>query len=245
MRSLFLLLVALLFAGCSCSSNHRTITVGVDATWYPLAFGDLQPYVNGYTEDVLLEVSRYSGLNFEKIPANWDTLLGGLREGKYVAVLTSLPPYMYNKAKYDFSENFLELGPVLVVPVNANHNKLADLEGQLVGVIANDPAGQLIQREAGVIQRNYASIPDLLNGVASGEVAGALLDSLAAASYVRDLYSGILKVASTPLTEAGLHVITLRDKDEPFLRLFNKSLKALRSKDKLEGIQQKWNLLVP
>ncbi len=245
MRRLLFLLLALMLSGCSCSQNRRVVRIGVDPTWSPLQFGELQPYVNGYTEDFLLEVSRYSGLNFEKMAANWDTLYSGLAEGRYEVVLTSLPLYSFNKAKYDFSENFLKLGPVLVVRASASVDTLEQLKGQLIGVLSNDPAAQLLQAQSDLIQRNYSNIPDLLNGLASGEVAGVLLDRLAAASFVRDLYAGSLKIVSAPLTDTGLHAIALRGKESSVLRLLDKSLKNFKSKKKLEPLEKKWNLAPP
>ncbi|HAB99552.1 MAG TPA: hypothetical protein DCE71_07015, partial [Parachlamydiales bacterium] len=107
----------LVFLIGSCSAGKRpTFRIGVDPNWYPLNFEAFQPYVNGFTEDLLLEVSKYAGVDFIKMEANWDSLLDGLHEKEYDAVLTSLPAYQFNQMKYDFSKNFLDLGPVLVIP---------------------------------------------------------------------------------------------------------------------------------
>src|ERR1043166_3717797 len=103
----FLILFILLFTGCSCGGSSRgVLRVGVDPNWYPIDFGSQTVYVNGYTEDLLIEIARYSGIEFEKIPASWDNLMEGLSENKYDAVLSSMHPYVFNTAKYDFSSNF-------------------------------------------------------------------------------------------------------------------------------------------
>ena len=72
-----LLVLALLACGCSCGSDSSRggIRIGVDPLWYPVDFGPQTSYVNGYTEDMLLEMARYSGLRFELITARWDNLL--------------------------------------------------------------------------------------------------------------------------------------------------------------------------
>jgi ABC-type amino acid transport substrate-binding protein len=238
---LVLLLLAFLVSACG-GGRHAVVRIGVDPTWSPLAFDELQPYVNGYTEDLLLEVARYTGMHFEKIPVNWDTLLTGMQEGKYDAVLCSLPPYNFNLAKYDFTENFLNLGPVLVTPANAHYTHLKQLAGEPVGVISGDPAVLVLETYPEVIIRNYNDIPDLLNAVASGEIEAAVLDKLRASNYVRDLYASKLKIASEPMNDVGLHAITRKGASEKFVRQFNHAIESMKKRKTLDDLQKKWSL---
>ena len=238
----FLFFVLAFFSSCSCGNQSRPLRIGIDASWYPLNFEELQPYVNGYTEDVLLEISHYAGLSFEKIPANWDTLFDGMREGKYDAILSSMPPYSFNAAKFDFSENLLDLGPVLITSSDASYRELSQLSGELVGILSNNSAALLIEQYPKVIVRSYPSIPDTLNAIVDGEIEAAVLDSLPAVNFVRDLYAGKLKVASLPLNEFGLHLVAPKGKAEKLVRAFNNALGHFKKKKKLETFQRKWNL---
>jgi ABC-type amino acid transport substrate-binding protein len=188
-----------------------------------------------------LEIAVYSGLEFEKIPANWDSLLAGMKEKKFDAVITSLPPYSYNMAKYNFSQNFLDLGPVLVVPMGAKLTELSHMEGELVGVIAGDPSVLLLQKYGDIIVRNYPGIPDLLDAIVAGEIQAALLSQIPAVSYVKDLYQGQLKIASEPLTQEGLHLASPKE-NEQVVRLFNKSLDQMKKKKKIQMLLKKWQL---
>ena len=64
--------------GCGCDRGGRgPIKIGVDSNWYPLVFGAQNSYVNGFTEELLLDISKQSGLEFERIAANWDALSRG------------------------------------------------------------------------------------------------------------------------------------------------------------------------
>ena len=243
MHVLFLIL-AFLFSSCSCNQNKRSdgFRIGIDPTYAPLNFDELQPYVTGYVEELLLEVAKFSGLTFEKIGANWNTLLEGMERDQYDAVLSSMPTYNFNLAKYDFSENLLNLGPVVIVPSNANYSDLKDLSNELVGVITGDPAVLVIEQYPEVIIRGYATIPDLLNAVADGEIEAAVLDRLHALNYVRNLYSARLKIATAPLTPVGLRLVTPKGEATRFTRLFNHALEQMQKKKELEALQKKWNL---
>jgi polar amino acid transport system substrate-binding protein len=232
-----LLILTLFFSACS-SSSQKGIRIGIDPLWYPQDFGPQTAYVNGYTEDLLLEMSRYSGLRFELVRANWDTLLEGLRSGKYDAVITALPPYESTRAKYDFSENFLSLGSVLIIPKGGYKRDLSALKGDMVGIIANDPAELIIARHPTLILRTYSSIPDLLNAVAKGEIQGALLNQIPAANFVSDLYATSLEIVGEPLTDEGIHLIGLKGG----IKSFEKNLELLRKKKRINALQKKWNL---
>jgi len=240
----FFLLIAVFLSSCSCGNKNRggEFKIGVDPTWSPLNFEELQPYVNGYTEEFLQEVSRFGGIEFEKITVGWANLLQGLNTGEYEAVLCSVPPYNFNLAKYDFTENFLELGPVLITPANANYTHLSHMNGELVGVITGDPSVLVVEKYTEVIIRNYTTITEVLNAVAIGEIEAALLDRLPASNYVRDFYSGQLKIASPPMNDVGLHAVTLKGHSPRFIRLFNSSIEQMKKKKSLEALQKKWSL---
>lgn len=239
----FLLLISFFLSACSCNNmSGERFRIGVDPTYAPLNFEEQQPYVNGYVEELLLDVAKFSGMSFEKVNANWNNLLEGLDQGQYDAVLSSMPAYNFNLAKYEFSENFLALGPVVVVPSNANYSDLKDLSGELVGVITGDPSVLVVEQYPEVIIRGYNSIPELLDAVANGEIEAAVIDRLPALNYVRDLYAGRLKIATAPLTPVGLRLVTPKGKATKFMRLFNQALEQMKKKKELEALQKKWNL---
>ncbi len=233
-----LLVLLFLFTGCSCSGPHSPDARWHRHKWYPLNFGPQASYVNGYTEDVFVEMASYGGMQFDVTYTNWDNLLDGLKEDKYDAVLTSITPYEFNKAKYDFSSNFLDLGPVLIVPTQSKHTGLNEMDGALVGLIMNDPAIALVAQYPGVIIRTYSSIPALLSGLAAGEISGAVLPRIPAVNYVGDLYASSLKIVSHPMTDAGLKLVVLKGKMGPF----NRHLEALKGNKTLEKLMKKWEL---
>ncbi len=239
--SFFFLLSILGACGCA-ASKRTTFRIGVDPNWYPLNFEAFQPYVNGFTEDLLLEISKYAGVDFVKMEANWDSLLDGLHEKQYDAVLTSFPSYQFNQVKYGFSKNFLDLGPVLVVPSNAQLNDLTKLSNEVVGIVMGDPAFLILQKYPEIIVRKYETVPELLKAVVTGSLEGALLDRLVASSFVRDMYAEQLKISTDPLTDVGLHVMSLKGENERVIDLFDRTLSQMKKQKKLQALQAKWQL---
>jgi ABC-type amino acid transport substrate-binding protein len=238
----YLCLIAFL-ASCTSGEQSRpeTIRIGVDPSWAPLNFEKQQPYVNGFTEDLLLAIAEYNGIAFEKISADFNTLVDGLNKGRYDAILSSMPPFEFNTAKYDFSQNFLNTGLVLITPLNAKYANVSDLSGELVGIITGSPAAVLLEQNSRVIIRSYPSIPETLDAILSGEIEAAVLDRLPSSAYVRDLYNGKLKTVPTPLTDTGLHAIAKKNSGH-FIRTFNKAIERMKKKRSLDALVKKWQL---
>jgi polar amino acid transport system substrate-binding protein len=232
--------LALFLSGCSCGSSKNVMRIGVDTKWYPLDFGLQTAYVNGYTEDLLLELAAYSGMHFQLIPANWDTLQEGLKNQKYDALFTSSPKLESTLAKYDFSQNILNLGPVLIVPVDSDVTALSQMKSEGVGIILNDPAALILEKYPNVYIRTYDSIPELLDAVTIGEIQAALLPNILAINFVKDLYQGRLKLQSAPMTDEGLRLMAPKGK----ISRFNRALDSLIKKKSLETLLKKWALAI-
>lgn len=227
----------------SCGRQREIVRVGIDPVWYPIDFGPQATYVNGFTEELLLAISRDTGIEFERITANWDSLYDGMRVDRYDVVLSSLPLHDFNVAEYDFSSNFLDLGPVLVISANSATMDLDKMSGKSVGTVTGDSAVSILQKYPDVIARPiYPSVPELLNAVAEGRIEGALLDRIPAVNYLADLYAGRLKIATPPLNNAGLHLVARKEKQTRFVARFNRSIEQLKKKKKLQKLLAKWEL---
>jgi polar amino acid transport system substrate-binding protein len=239
-RLVTLILATLALVSCGAKEGTRAGTrIGIDPTWYPIDFGSQTAYVNGLAEDVLLEIATAARKDFIRLKTNSDAILHDLDMGKCDAILTSLSPYNFNTAKYDFSKNFLSLGSVLIVPANAKASSLDDLHGELVGTLVNDPAVMLLQDHPEIILRTYPGIPQLLNAVLEGEVEGALLDRIPAANFIRDLYADKLKIATKPLTDLGLHLLVLKGTHSDLVRQFDQFVEKNKN---IEPLLKKWQL---
>ena len=173
---------------------------------------------------------------------NWDSLFDGLKSKQYQAVLSSLYPYNFNQELYNFSDPFLEIGPVLVLPLQAPKLSLKDLSGKAVGILEGSPDVLLLEKDPSILIRNYISAPVALNALVSGEIEAALIPILTASSYVDHIYFKKLKIGSPPLTDEGLRLITLKGDNVQLIEKFNQALHSLKKNGELEKLLLKWNI---
>ena len=146
-----------------------------------------------------------------------------------------------NTARYDFSNNFLETGLVLITSQDSTYAKIKDLSNQLVGVISSSPGAIVLEKNPTILIRSYSSVSEALSGIVNGEIEAAVLDRLPASAYVRDLYNGKLKIVGKPLTKGGLHAIANKDSGH-FIDSFNKAIAKMKKKGVLDSLEKKWQL---
>jgi polar amino acid transport system substrate-binding protein len=227
MRFLWLILVL-----CACSRTQAPIRIGVDSHWGAFDFGQETPYVNGFIGEVLGEISKQSGRPIEKIDASSDSLLAGLKSGRFDAILTQPPGF---GEVFETSPVLVELGAILIVNKAGKWKSLEGLKGELVGVIEGDPCEQIVGRQGDLVIRRYVGIPELLNAVVLGEIEGAVVNRLPAINYVADLYAPVLKVVGKPMSQSGIYLIS---KDA----VFPSEIAALKSKRHWDELLRKWRL---
>jgi polar amino acid transport system substrate-binding protein len=230
----------LLLGGCG--SAPSIYQIGIDPSWYPLSFHKEQNSVLGFSTDVLTQISMKEKISFSLLTTNWDSLLEGLNGGKYQAVLSSLLPYNFNQSIYSFSEPYLPLGPVLIVPINSRDNSLEAFSEKSVGVLEDSPEILILEKDPTILIRTYENASTLLTDLAGGGVQAALLPILTASAYVDHLYYKKLKIASSSLTAQGLRLITLKDKNPKLIETFNKGIENLKKTGEYEKLLIKWNL---
>lgn len=236
-----LLFLVLCLASCS-SARDKTYRIARDPTWYPLDMQGKEKYIFAFSDDLIMAIADKERLHIELQVATWESLEDGLRGKRCDAILSSMMPRGQNEALFSFSNPYLMLGPVLVVPFDSRATSLDDMEGKIVAVETGSQAVILASRYPNVIIRTYDAMTVGLEDVARGNVDGALLPVLIARAYARDLYQGVLKVATPPMGHLALRLVTLKDQDKKLIDWFDNGLKALIDDGTYDKLLQKWSL---
>ncbi|WP_420421447.1 substrate-binding periplasmic protein [Simkania sp.] len=238
----FFLVIVLSLTLVGCGSKGKTYTVGVDPTWFPLNLAGKEPNVFAFSNELLLEISRHEGINFDRLNLNWDNLTMGLEEGKCDAILSSVYPYVFELRKYDFSELYLNTGPVLLIKGDSMLNVSGAMEGKEIAVRNQEQEALFIRLYPKAIVRYYNQIPNALNALVGDYVDGVVVGYIPATAFVEDLYEGKLKIATPPLNEAGLRLLTVHEEHPELIEAFNRGLGKVRSSGKYEILLKKWDL---
>lgn len=228
----------------SCGGDHRngTFTIGVDVAWFGIDFMGQQNNVTGFSRDLLKEIGKQKKMKLAFLPVNWDVLLSDMQAGRYNGCLSSLYPYIFNQANFDFSHTYLLTGPVLVLPESSKAKSLDQLSGKEIAYLVNSDGDLLLEKNPAILIRPYDNIPQALNDVVAGVIDGAVVNVLIASSYCQNIYAGELKIATPPMNDIGLRLLTPVHKDPQLIRAFNEGLEELKHSGTYDALLKKWSL---
>ncbi|MDR3624187.1 MAG: ABC transporter substrate-binding protein [Chlamydiales bacterium] len=240
------LLLICILGFCACTSpdlEEGTYRIARDPSWYPMTLMGKEPGVLGFSDDLVRAIAEEEGLSVTLYLTSSSSLEYGLSAGNWDAILGSIPPVVGYNQIYSFSSPYLSLGPVLVVPIDADVVSIGDLSGQEVGILAGSSSITLLEQNPAIIIRTYNSIPAALEDlVVAQNINAVLMPALPAYGYVRDIYYGQLKVAGKPLNNIGLRLITLIDQEPKLIKRFNEGLQKLQENGKYDALLAKWHL---
>jgi len=240
-----LLMIALFCVCGSCSTEshqRKHNTIGRDPTWFPLDFKLQTANINAFTNSLVDSISHVEHYPMRIFDANWISLYQDLEEEKYAAVFTSLPMNRENQDRYTFSDPFLLIGPVLVVPENSSATSLKDFGDKNVGINQFDDTILIVQKYPTTYIKLYQNMPIALEDLAAGRIDAVLINTLEAHALVPNLYPGTLKIVSDPLTDKGLRMITLKGENEKLIKHFNAGLKKLQTSGQYQELREKFTV---
>jgi ABC-type amino acid transport substrate-binding protein len=244
MKALFICSLFLFCAACSSPSAEKSsYRVARDPSWYPLVVPGLEASLLGFSDDLLNNIAKVESINIELVLSSWDALNFGLMQNRYEAICTSMPMELSNAENFSFSDNYLPLGPVLVVPVSSKNTLLENFLGMEVGILAGSIIEtQIVEKFPTLSIHTYSNYSSLLDELVAGKIDAALMPLLTADMYVRDLYSEELKTVGNSLNDDGLKVATLYEENIEFIKKFNEGLKKIKENGLYETLLKKWRL---
>lgn len=240
MRPLFVFIALLLcFSSCGPRPRDSGYTIAIDPTWYPLHVAGREKNILAFSIELLTEIARVEDLQMGVVQMNWNNLMWGLREHKYNAMLSTMRPYTFYQKDYTFSHPYLLTGPVIVLPQKVKSDKI---DGKEIGVIRGSAAALILQTTPNILLQGYDSIVDLFDALDNQHVDGIALEILAASNYMRDLFPGKFRIASSPLNDMGLRLISIYGEEPALMKRFDKGLKKLKKQGIYEKLLRKWGL---
>ena len=239
---IFLSLLFLLSACDMSSFSSSKYKVALDPTWEALNLPGREIALRAFSVELIEEIGKIEKINISVYDRSWSDLIPALQHKDYNGILSNIEPYIFHEKTYNFSNPYLLIGPVLVMPTGATVSSIEALVGKEIAVIRGSQGSLILEKYPGVLQRNYESVPQALNAVVAGVVSGAIVDALNAHAYCTNLYQGQLMIALSPLNQEGLRLIALHGEDPRLIEAFNKGLKALKKNGTYKRLTQKWNL---
>lgn len=233
------------------SYKKRHYNIGKDSSWYPLNVYGRDKNLTAFIQELMTEVGTETGVRFSWTDVGFSSILAGLDNGTYDAMITSMHPDPYNEVKYIFSEPLLRTGLVLVMNARTPYASFKDIEGTTIGVqsssqIVFDAFKRGGADPAEIHLVSYSNINIGLEAVSTGRIDGFLAESIPAYFLLETLFRGKLKVVTHPLTDEAIRLITLENMSgQVLIEEVNAAVEKIREDGQFVKLLEKWNLYDP
>lgn len=219
----------------------KAFTVATDATWPPMEMVDKNKKIVGFDIDFLTAVAKEAGFTVNFKNTAWDGIFAGLEAGQYDIIASSVTITDERKAKYDFSDPYVQVGQILVVGKAEKATTVAGLKGKKVGAQIGTTGALEVKKVEGVELKTYDEVGLAFEDMAAGRIAGVVCDEPTAANFAlqNDKYKKAFKIVGKTFTQEGYGFVVKKGNKE-VVDLLNKGIAGVKKQKLDEKFRTKW-----
>lgn len=243
--TLFLMaIVFFYFPSCGGGAKGDKIyKIGRDKSFYPLQLMGKENNLLGFTDELLFAIAEREGFDIDLESSAYQNVMNSLNLGRDDAVVTFDNPTFRLEQRYEFSDPFFFLGPVIIVQTDSDINSFKDLENKVVAVERNSTTLSNVKIDFPIIFTPFDNVLAALRQVASGQIDAVILDAIEAFEYTQSFYKNNLVFLIPPITDEGLRLATLKTEEgRKLIEMFNTGLRKMREDHSYRELLFKWDL---
>lgn len=217
------------------------LRVALSGKYEPFSYYNAQGELAGFDVDVSREIASRLGRDVEIIATDWDSIIPGLKTGKYDAIIGSMAITPERAEEVNFSDPYYESGAQLFVHRDnpAKVYSIDECDGLKIAAVL----GETYQR---YLDENHPAIDvvtlksniEIFELLASKRITGFLSDRLVGSYQIRSAGRPFVRVGDLIYTEQM--GIPVRKKDTQLLAEINAALREMREDGTLDRIHQKY-----
>jgi polar amino acid transport system substrate-binding protein len=183
-----ILIVVLLIAATTlsaCAKPAAKVTVATDATFAPFEYTDDKGNLIGFDIDLMNEIAKKAGFEFEWVNVPFDSVLAGLSECQYDVAIAAIGINEDRKKSMLFSDPYLDSGMIVVVnAATTDINGLEDLKGKTVAAQLGTTGEMAAQEIENVNYKPYDSYELVFLDLANKGIDAVIADNPLALGYI-------------------------------------------------------------
>ena len=230
-----------LFFLTSCSSNQDVWKIAASDNLLQGQKRDENPYLIGFLQEALLEVSKKNGVAIELIDYPQEDFRETLRTNKVDGVFSFKEKNPVSERRYLFSAPILDLGVYFVV-ANSSLLRNEDFNGKVVGLVEDKYLAPLLSKYPNVITRTCKSYAEAFTSLEKNEIEAVVAQKILASQFINEFYLGKMEISSKPLLKNTLTMQVLHGKGAHFLEKIDRTFSDLKKEGTLEKLEKKWSL---
>ncbi|MEI8095752.1 MAG: basic amino acid ABC transporter substrate-binding protein [Spirochaetales bacterium] len=238
-----LILLSILSLLLSCSAGPKKVSVASNAAFPPMEYIDDNQALVGFDIDLMKAVAKAAGFEVSFQSVGWGEIFGGLQNGDYDAIVSSVTITDVRKTTYDFSNPYINAGQITVVPLESTAKQLVDLKGRPVGVLKGTTGSDIVEKTLSSPEnlKAYDEISLAFEDLFNRRLAGVVIDTPVAAQYVlrNQRYKAAFQMIGDPLTDESYGVVVKKG-NKALLALINEGLDRIKVDGTYDKIKAQW-----
>ncbi|WP_133468051.1 transporter substrate-binding domain-containing protein [Paraglaciecola marina] len=221
---------------------HPVIHVAGDYAWAPFEFSNEQGAYDGVGHDLLLEISRLTGLKFTYTTKVWEKSLADV-EQKKSDILVAAFKTEERQSHLLFSLPYFELLNYFFIRNDVNVSSVEQLTGLRLAIVRDAAMEREIRQQIPGMLFVYVNSPEQAVERILNNQADVMFDSHAVVSYLltQNGITNIIPFKPLPSFQSSPLHIAVRDDYQPLVDILNQALLHIKG-EQLDGIIDKWGI---
>lgn len=228
------LLLATSFSACA--AIPQTIRFATEATYPPFEYMDNKGQIKGYDIDLANMLCKEIKVQCTFVNEPWDSLIPGLKLGKFDALIGALGITTARKQQVDFTDPYLPATASFVAPAASNFTiDQAGLKGKIIGVQGGTTYEDFLSTTypKQIKIKTYSSIQDALLDLNSGRVDTVIGDTPSITDWLdknnsEHKFHLVGSVINNPKYFGIGYAIATEKGDKELVDAFNAALKKIK-----------------
>lgn len=220
--------------------HEGQLTFAMSGLLKPLNYKDTNGVLTGFDVEIGNEIAKRIGLKANPVTNPWETILQGLKGGKYDAIIGSMTHTEERAKQVDFTEPYYISGAqIFVAETNSAVTSKEDLKGKIIGVVQasthKEVAETLTDKEK---VKGYPTDIYALQDLVPGRVNAVITDRVVGTSAIKN--QGLkIKPIDEVLNKENIAIAVTKDNPE-LTKKINEAIKAMIEDGTYEQISTKW-----
>lgn len=224
------------------SDGKVTYIIGQETMLASLSLMGKEKNISAFNEELLTAIANEESFHVKIFPSPHpiEDLENGTIQGILTAIQTS---YLYEN-QFNFSHPFFLTGPVLIIPSTEFSSLWNERRKKIVAIQPNSPLLRSLEQDPSMQIKFYDDILPALADLRAKKIDGAIFPAIPAYTYAEIFYKNEIKIATDPLTDEGLRLVTLKNKEgNELMEKFNEGLLKLKKNGTYNNIMKHWDLV--
>jgi len=243
MRGFVALIFGTVLASTAFAQDNKPIIAGVDGTFAPFVMPKLGGGVEGFTVDMLNELSKQTSHKIEIFVGQFSGLIPSMNAGQigFIGAPVTVTPERAENLL--LSEPYLTTFYTFIIPAKgADITSLKELKGKTVSANRGSSYDQWAQEHAaqyGFKVESFGTTADATQAVLSGRADAQLLgNSIGAYAVTRS--NGKVRLATAKIDEGKVFAAAFRKGDIALRKEIESAIECLKQNGTMAKLHEKW-----